>query len=1220
EIVHGSSSCRGKVRVGLYVGGESEKAKQMTETGVITCKDEMRKSPPDILMTNYKMLDYLLIRQDDRGLWSENAPDTLRYLVVDEIHTFDGAQGTDLACLIRRVKARLKTPEGHLCPVGTSATLGGEDSGASILDFAALVFGEKFQESSIIQETRKSVREHLEDTDSLEIRYFEPPGPEHHEELSPASYASIEAYTTAQAKLWFGTDLDLSTLDGKVALAKELRAHNFLRTFLQHFEQRTQVDGQEQVRRRSVIEESEILSALSSRRPQWDTEHHRLLINSFISLCATARNAPYPSAYFLQLRSELWMRELSRMVASVHPHPEVRFSMDLPSDHPQRHLAAMHCRECGVMGWGALQKANEDKLVPELDRFYSAFFSKNPDPRLRFLFPVENDTHQSESLVQPYLCGSCLALFESKDGTCPDCGTKAHDSEAPAEVCTLRVESPHKTIQRQNIRVADKSCPFCESSTGLTIVGSRAASLTSVGLSQLFGSPYNDDKKAMAFSDSVQDASHRAGFFSARTYQIVLRAALFKVIDKLGEDAALNDLSDAFPEHWLKEYGREKFVGTFFPPQLEWLAEFEQFKADQHLTTGSRLPSRVADRLKWEVIREFGMQCRIGRTLEKSGAAGTHLAEEAFEKAVTTLTEALHDFGSSFKSITHDDTVRLISGLCERLRTNGGIHHPFLESYVAKKGDTYVFNNLNGEALPKLPPTGTPGNRPTYFATFQAKDAFERLYSRGTAPTWAEHWVGKWLRSIIGEPAKDLDPAPIIERIVGALVDSGLWLRHEISKSSGEYAWSLDARRLLVSTEAADHGCQTCGHQVTTSRSVEQRWKGVPCLRHKCPGHYLSSAVTNDSFFGDLYRKGDVVRMRAAEHTGMLDRPTRERIEKEFMRKEPLSTDIRMLSCTPTMEMGVDVGALSTVLLCSVPPEQANYLQRVGRGGRRDGNSLALTVATSDSHDLSYYEMPLKMLAGEVRMPAIFLRAPAVLERQLTAFCIDRWVESSTSARIPDKMEAIYTRLSQKNPAAASSGTFPAALFTFIETNLSTLLDGFVGMFQNGELDEDSVKHLRGFLQGNDDTEGSLTYKINRSITASHRDREQFFIRRKELQKAIDGNKAKQPRDEKLEKDLSQMLAERKGINNLIKEMNGKEVLNFLTDEGLIPNYAFPEEGVTLRSIILRKPESDEDGGKLKKQEFEHVRPAEAAITELAPGNSFYVEGRKLTVDQVSID
>ena len=62
-------------------------------------------------MTNYKMLDYLLIRPTDFAIWKENNPETLKYLIVDELHTFDGAQGTDLACLIRRLKERLKTPE-----------------------------------------------------------------------------------------------------------------------------------------------------------------------------------------------------------------------------------------------------------------------------------------------------------------------------------------------------------------------------------------------------------------------------------------------------------------------------------------------------------------------------------------------------------------------------------------------------------------------------------------------------------------------------------------------------------------------------------------------------------------------------------------------------------------------------------------------------------------------------------------------------------------------------------------------------------------------------------------------------------------------------------------------------------------------------------------------------------------------------------------------------
>lgn len=121
EAVHEIDALDG-VRVGLYVGDEEENPHvTMGAEHVITSRDTMRLDPPDVLLTNYKMLDYLLTRPADARLWRYNEPDTLQYLVVDELHTFDGAQGTDLACLIRRLKDRLGTPEGALCCVGTSA-------------------------------------------------------------------------------------------------------------------------------------------------------------------------------------------------------------------------------------------------------------------------------------------------------------------------------------------------------------------------------------------------------------------------------------------------------------------------------------------------------------------------------------------------------------------------------------------------------------------------------------------------------------------------------------------------------------------------------------------------------------------------------------------------------------------------------------------------------------------------------------------------------------------------------------------------------------------------------------------------------------------------------------------------------------------------------------------------------------------------------------------
>lgn len=77
-----------------------------------------------------------------------NHPDTLKYIAVDELHTFDGAQGTDLACLLRRLKSRLRTPGGYLCCIGSSATMGSKDNGNSILQYAEEIFGEPFEEDS----------------------------------------------------------------------------------------------------------------------------------------------------------------------------------------------------------------------------------------------------------------------------------------------------------------------------------------------------------------------------------------------------------------------------------------------------------------------------------------------------------------------------------------------------------------------------------------------------------------------------------------------------------------------------------------------------------------------------------------------------------------------------------------------------------------------------------------------------------------------------------------------------------------------------------------------------------------------------------------------------------------------------------------------------------------------------------------------------------------
>ncbi|MGV6943319.1 DEAD/DEAH box helicase, partial [Stenotrophomonas maltophilia] len=176
------------IRAGLYVGEapaeESSRVQQLADGGfsIITDRNALRENPPDILLTNYKMLDFLLIRAADAPLWARQQPDTLRYLVVDELHTFDGAQGTDLACLIRRLKGRLETPPGQLVCVGTSATLG-SDGEQDLLAFAGQIFGEMLDDQAVIAEDREPVADYLADA---VVEFTQSPLPDAVSVLDPA--------------------------------------------------------------------------------------------------------------------------------------------------------------------------------------------------------------------------------------------------------------------------------------------------------------------------------------------------------------------------------------------------------------------------------------------------------------------------------------------------------------------------------------------------------------------------------------------------------------------------------------------------------------------------------------------------------------------------------------------------------------------------------------------------------------------------------------------------------------------------------------------------------------------------------------------------------------------------------------------------------------------------------------------------------------------------
>ncbi|MDZ7697618.1 MAG: helicase-related protein [Deltaproteobacteria bacterium] len=693
------------------------------------------------------------------------------------------------------------------------------------------------------------------------------------------------------------------------------------------------------------------------------------------------------TAPFLHVRLQIWLRELRRMVGEIADPPVLRFSDDLTDEKLERHLPLVHCRECNSMGWVGLKREQDSQIGTKLEDVYVAFFGN--DPKTVFLFPDDTDTANAEAKGSfHYICPQCRTLSPSDNvETCPSCDQKS----------VIRVFKPNfRRRVQQRVEVLN-NCPYCGGHNSLTLLGSRAASLTSVMIGQLYSSTFNDDKKLLAFSDSVQDAAHRAGFFAGRTYRFNFRIALQRFVQDQGNGLSVSDMPPAFIDYWLEKLEEKAFIATFLAPNMEWMAEYDYLKDFGRLPKGSRLREYVKKRIGWEIFNEYGFNARIGRTLEKTGSSVACLDPIQMDAVVNGLLPLLQNEIGGLRELGGSNLKTFIAGLITHMKNQGAIMQPDLDGYIQNWGNTFLLRNI-----PWMPNFG-PQTRAPAFLTTARRYRFDTLF--GSTPgqrTWYEAWLIKCLHEV--NPMIPSFVRDVYEFVLKEMVTADVL---EERQQQNRMLWGIRPEVLRISEDVVQLRCRQCSHNTSVAASELAFWEDAPCLRFNCHGHYVVQDPVVD-YYGRLYAFGDVNRIFSKEHTGMLDRDEREALETRFQATDRQPWDPNLLSCTPTLELGIDIGALSSVILCSVPPAQANYFQRIGRSGRRDGNALNVTVANARPHDLYFFAEPARMVSGQVEPPGVFLNASAVLERQFTAFCFDRWVETgverighstSTSAR-----------------------------------------------------------------------------------------------------------------------------------------------------------------------------------------------------------------------------
>ena len=890
---------QGPVTFARYTGQESAED-----------RDRITKNPPDILLTNYVMLELMLTRPYEQPLIESGKE--LRFLVLDELHTYRGRQGADVAMLVRRTKEALGTRQIQY--VGTSATLAGpgtyEEQRAEVARIATLIFGSAIQPQHVIGETICRATAPLDPTDSAartvlrkSIERRGPPGSDYGSFINDPLSSWIETTFGIHSEPGSGRLIRATprTISGEEGAAQAL----------------SHIAGLPEQHCRQAIELT-LLKGYEIRNPSTGFPAFAFRLHQFISRGDTV---------YASLETE------------GGRHITLEGQQFVPGTREKILLPLVFCRECGqeyYCMWRRGDRSGNSFQPRELmDRLsdgsmepgFLHFSSTDPWPtdfdELVQRLPEDwieerNGTLQIKQNVREILPEPIRVATsgnEAKEGI------KTHFLRAPFRMClNSTCGVTYDARQRSDAGKLD--------SFGL---GGRSSATTILSLSAIQALKREEyleqrARKLLSFTDNRQDASLQAGHFNDFVEIGLLRSALYRAAKQAGSAGLTHEVL----AQKVAEALNLPLAHFASDPDVKYhnLADTQRALCD---VLGYRLYLDL--RRGWRVTSPNLEQCGL---LEIQYTSLEELCSDQ------PMWDGSHPALATARPETRKRVARV---LLDHMRRTLAINVTYLDSHEQERIRQRSFQRLRE-------PWGIDENEKPEFAPIIFPKAKERGDYGGHIYLSPRGGFGQYLRRTATFPGhghlRMVDTELITRQLLDALKRAGIVTIVQESQRPDEVpGYQVNAAAMKW---VAGEGKQGYHDVIRMPRAPEEGFRANP-------------------FFVEFYGAAatGLIGLHAREHTAQVGNDVRQEREKEFREAK-----LPILYCSPTMELGVDIAELNVVNMRNVPPTPANYAQRSGRAGRSGQPALVFTYcSTGSSHDQYFFKRPSLMVSGAVAPPRI---------------------------------------------------------------------------------------------------------------------------------------------------------------------------------------------------------------------------------------------------------